>query len=98
MNSFRELGSVCFCRSFARYGAAECGRAVTGGFLHFFSRGKLLDSVDKNRAAYLKFYTGQVFGKAENYNLCVDSGKLGIENTVQIIEAAWRGLLCRTEE
>ena len=60
--------------------------------------GKLLDSVDKNRAAYLKFYTGQVFGKAENYNLCVDSGKLGIENTVQIIEAAWRGLLRRTEE
>ena len=47
---------------------------------------KLLDSIDKKRAAYLKFYTGQVFGKAENYHLCIDSGKLGIEHTVQLIE------------
>ena len=54
--------------------------------------GKLLDSVDKNRAAYLKFYTGQVFGKAENYNLCIDSGKLGIKNAVAIIEAACQSL------
>lgn len=51
---------------------------------------KLLDSIDKNRAAYLKFYTGQVFGKAENYHFCIDSGKLGIENTVRTIEAVFR--------
>lgn len=53
---------------------------------------KALKSVDKNRAAYLKHYTGQVFGKAENYHLCIDSGKLGIENTVKIIEAAYQRL------
>lgn len=51
---------------------------------------KLLDAIDKNRAAYLKFYTGQVFGKTENYHLCLDSGALGIENTVNIIETACR--------
>lgn len=51
---------------------------------------KALNSVDQNRADYLKYYTGQVFGKAENYHLCVDSGKLGIENTVKIIEAIYR--------
>ncbi len=53
---------------------------------------KALNSADKNRAAYLKHYTDQVFGKAENYHLCVDSGKLGIENTIKIIEAIYRTL------
>lgn len=54
---------------------------------------RMLDSVDKNRAAYLKFYTGQVFGRAENYHLCIDSGKWGIEHTVTMIEA-----VCQTLE
>ena len=53
---------------------------------------KALTSVDKNRTTYLKHYTGQVFGQAENYHLCIDSGKLGIENTIKIIEAAYRTL------
>lgn len=53
---------------------------------------KLLDSIDKNQAAYLKFYTGQIFERAENYHLCIDSGKLGIKNAVAIIEAACQSL------
>lgn len=53
---------------------------------------KLLRETDKNRAAYLRDYTGQIFGKAENYHLCIDSGTIGIENTVKIIEAAYRTL------
>ena len=53
---------------------------------------KLLDAMDKNRAAYLKFYTGQVFGQAENYHLCIDSGKLGIENTVSLIAGVFQML------
>ena len=53
---------------------------------------KLLDSADKNRAAYLKFYTGQVFGKAENYHLCIDSGKFGIRKTVEMIEAVCQAM------
>lgn len=53
---------------------------------------KQLDIVDKNRAAYLKHYENQTFGKAENYHLCIDSGKLGIENTIKIIEASYRTL------
>lgn len=53
---------------------------------------KVLNAVDKNRAAYLKYYTDQVFGKAENYHLCIDSGKIGIENSVKVIEAVYRTL------
>lgn len=50
---------------------------------------KQLDLIDKNRAAYLKHYANQTFGKAENYHLCIDSGKLGIDNTIKIIEASY---------
>ena len=53
---------------------------------------KLLDTIDRNRAAYLKFYTGQVFGRAENYHICIDSGKVGIENAVKIVEAVCQTL------
>lgn len=53
---------------------------------------KMLNTIDKNRAIYLKFYTGQIFGKSENYHFCVDSGKLGIENTVKMVEIIYRTL------
>lgn len=53
---------------------------------------KTLNTIDKNREIYLKYYTDQVFGKAENYHLCIDSGKLGIENSIKIIAAAYRTL------
>ena len=46
-----------------------------------------LKAVDKNRAAYLKHYTDQAFEKSEDYHLCIDSGKLGINNAAKIIEA-----------
>lgn len=45
----------------------------------------MLNITDKNRASYLKAYTDQTFGKAENYHLCIDSGAIGIEKTVQLI-------------
>lgn len=53
---------------------------------------KQMDIVDKNRATYLKHYANQIFGKAENYHLCIDSGKLGIENAIKIIDASYRTL------
>lgn len=53
---------------------------------------KALNSIDKGQAAYLKYYTDQVLGKAENYHLCIDSGKIGIENSVKVIEAVYRAL------
>lgn len=40
---------------------------------------------DKRRAAYHRFYTDMKWGQAQNYNLCLDSGVLGIERCVKII-------------
>lgn len=33
--------------------------------------------MDKRRAAYYKYYTGQEWGQPANYHLCVDTGVLG---------------------
>lgn len=51
---------------------------------------KVLHDTDRARAVYLKDYTDQTMGQAENYHLCLDSGALGIEHTVKILEAVYR--------
>lgn len=40
--------------------------------------------MDKRRAAYYSYYTGLVWGKASNYDLCIDTGVLGPQ-TVDVI-------------
>ena len=47
---------------------------------------KLMHKKDKERAAYYNYYTNQVWGDKQSYDLLVDSSKLGIENTVKLIE------------
>lgn len=44
---------------------------------------------DKQRANYYNFYTTKEWGKLSSYDLCVDSGKLGIEKTIDIIVKAY---------
>ena len=44
-----------------------------------------LEKLDKQRAAYYNFYTGQVWGNAVNYDMCLDSGVLGVGKTVDMI-------------
>ncbi len=53
---------------------------------------KAIRAVDRNRASYLKAYTDQVFGKAENYNLCIDSGYFGIEGAAEMILTVYNKL------
>ena len=40
---------------------------------------------DKKRASYYNYYTNKDWGAAKSYDLCLDSGKLGIEGTVKAI-------------
>lgn len=40
---------------------------------------------DKRRAAYYNFYTGNRWGQAENYDITINSGKLGVEQTVEAL-------------
>lgn len=46
---------------------------------------KRLDEKDKKRRANYKHYTGKDWGYCENYDLCLNSGKLGIDKCVEII-------------
>lgn len=48
-----------------------------------------IDAIDKKRSAYFKFYSGTNGREMENYHLCIDSGILGIDNTVALIKAAY---------
>ena len=45
-----------------------------------------IDKIDKKRSAYYNYYSHQMFGDANNYNICLDSGMLGIDSCVDIIK------------
>ena len=46
---------------------------------------RYIQKIDKHRADYHKYYTGLDWTDARNYDLCLDSSKLGFERCVQEI-------------
>ncbi|MDO4292429.1 MAG: cytidylate kinase-like family protein [Eubacteriales bacterium] len=48
---------------------------------------KLIAQTDDYRARYYKYYTGQEWKDAQNYDLSLDSSRLGFEGTVEAILA-----------
>ena len=47
---------------------------------------KKIESIDKQRAEYYKHFTSQAWGDKSNYDICIDSSKLGIDKTIEILE------------
>ena len=43
--------------------------------------------MDKKRATYYNFYTNQKWGRGENYDLSLNSAKIGIEGCVEVIRS-----------
>lgn len=43
--------------------------------------------IDEYRAKFYEYYTDQEWLNAKNYDLCIDSGKLGFEKTTNLIES-----------
>lgn len=41
---------------------------------------------DKQRQSYYNYYSSKKWGRAESYDLCINSAKLGIEGTVDLIK------------
>ncbi len=41
--------------------------------------------MDKQRASYYNYYATNTWGDVNNYDLCLDTGKLGIEGSVELI-------------
>ena len=46
---------------------------------------KKIKEVDKDRSSFYKYYSDQVWGDAQNYDLCINSSRLGVEGTVRVI-------------
>ena len=48
---------------------------------------KFIAKTDRKRADYYKYHTGREWTDARNYDLCLDSSKLGFERCVEEIKA-----------
>jgi cytidylate kinase len=46
----------------------------------------IVERTDNRRREYQKFYTGEDWGAARHYHMCIDVTKLGNEGTVNMIE------------
>ena len=46
---------------------------------------KKIKEVDKDRSSYYKYYTDQVWGDVNNYDICVNSSRIGVTGTVDMI-------------
>ena len=44
----------------------------------------------KKRKAFYELYTGTQWGVAENYEVCLDSGKIGINGCIAMISAMYK--------
>ena len=48
---------------------------------------RFINKTDKHRAEYYKYHTGREWTDARNYDLCLDSSKLGFDKCVEAIKA-----------
>lgn len=47
---------------------------------------KKIEKIDKERSEYYKHFTSQIWGDKNNYDLCIDTSKLGVEETIDLLE------------
>ena len=53
---------------------------------------KAVQSIDKQRARYCQHYCDKAWEDAENYDLCLNSGTISLENCVAIVKSAYQEL------
>ena len=76
MMSVFVYASPAYCLQQAKLRGANGGRTTM----------KYVDDVNKYRADYIKYYTGRDWNDVRNYDLCINSGKVGFEGTMQAIK------------
>lgn len=47
---------------------------------------QLIKNTDKKRKEFHNYCTDEIWGEGRNYDLCIDSGMLGVENSIEMIE------------
>ena len=53
----------------------------------------VINKTDKRRASYYNFYTGNKWGKYDNYDMAINSSTLGIDGTAHVIAAIAKELI-----
>ena len=53
----------------------------------------IINKTDKRRMSYYNFYTGNKWGKYDNYDMAINSSTLGIEHAAQLIVASAQKLM-----
>lgn len=53
----------------------------------------VINKTDKRRSSYYNFYTGNKWGKYDNYDMAINSSTLGIEGTARLIVASAKQLM-----
>lgn len=48
---------------------------------------RLIRDVDRKRRDYYQYYTGNTWGRAQNYHLCMDSGLAGVDGCMRAVLA-----------
>ena len=64
--------------------AHRCARAVERGADPTRAE-DVVKKYDKQRASYYNYYATSSWGDVNNYDLCVDTGRLGVEGAVELI-------------
>lgn len=70
----QSLGMDSHIRRIAQSGQDDAEQAVDH-----------IQKTDKKREQYYRFYSGQQFGDAKTYDLCLNSGVIGIDRCVRIL-------------
>ncbi len=53
----------------------------------------VINKTDKRRSSYYNFYTGNKWGKYDNYDIAINSSTLGIEGTANVIIASAKKMM-----
>lgn len=56
---------------------------------------KKIKQTDKQRAEYYKHFTSQNGGDKNNYDLCIDTVKIGVNETIDLLEIILEKEICR---
>lgn len=51
---------------------------------------KKIKKMDKERATYYNYHIGGTWGNKKEYDLCIDTSKVGVENTIELIETYYK--------
>ncbi len=53
----------------------------------------VINKTDKRRASYYNFYTGNKWGKYDNYDMAINSSTFGVEETAELIAASAKKII-----